>query len=54
MSAVIPSGRNMLSSSTPKSGWVTPNCFCIAAEVRPTLWPFTTAPAAVQAVTCAS
>ena len=35
----------MLSSRWPKSGWPTPSCRCIAAEVSPTLWPLIRAPA---------
>ena len=43
-----------MSSRWPKSGWSTPSCRCIAADVSPTLWPFSTAPSAVHEVTCAS
>ena len=53
-SAVTPSGRNMVSVRRPKSGWLTPSCRCIAAEVSPTLCPLTTAPPAVHALTWAS
>jgi hypothetical protein len=41
-----PSAKNMSSSSTPESGSSILSALCIAFEVRPILWPFTTRPSA--------